>query len=205
MAQGYARFDANVRVAGVLANQSGSERHGRMLKESLQACADVPLLGSIPRGIIPPLASRHLGLVSARPNLVSAEIFDQFADSMAPFLEVEEILRIARFASPVPCNPIAETIQPRRFRLGIARDDAFHFYYPDNLEALEQAGCELVPFSPLSDRELPVKLDGLYLGGGYPEEHAAALSASKKHENRLTGSAPDLCECGLMYCPSIQT
>ncbi|MDR0842602.1 MAG: cobyrinate a,c-diamide synthase [Acidobacteriota bacterium] len=177
MAMGYARFDADVRIAGILANQCGSENHVRILRESLIG-SGTPLLGAVPRGSIPSLSSRRLGLVSARPNLVSPETLNQLADSMASALATDEILRIARHAPPISCGPIDELVAPRRFRLGLANDDAFHFYYPDNLQALERAGCELVSFSPLSDSALPERLDGLYLGGGYPEEYAAALSGN---------------------------
>ena len=198
---GYATFDPNVRVAGVLANQCGSQRHGQILKESLQACGGAPLLGAVQKGSLPPFSSRRLGLVSARPTLVSSDIIDRLACAMAPGVAVEKIIDIARSASALAVPPIEETVLPRRFRLGIACDDAFHFYYPDNLEALERAGCELVPFSPLSDEELPEKLDGLYIGGGYPEEHAAALSANRKMLEQI-GRFPRLiyAECGgLLY------
>jgi cobyrinic acid a,c-diamide synthase len=98
------------------------------------------------------------------------------------------------------------TPQPpnHQFRLGIARDEAFHFYYPDNLEALEHAGCKLVPFSPIRGAALPPNLDGLYIGGGYPEEHAAALAANQSllQQIRDFAAAGGLiyAECGgLMY------
>ncbi|MFA6562785.1 MAG: cobyrinate a,c-diamide synthase [Verrucomicrobiia bacterium] len=107
-------------------------------------------------------------------------------------------------AGKMPALPGAAQPAHRQLRLGIARDEAFHFYYPDNLEALEQAGCELIPFSPLKDIALPKHLDGIYLGGGYPEEHAAALAANQGllQQLRQFAAAGGLiyAECGgLMY------
>jgi cobyrinic acid a,c-diamide synthase len=103
-----------------------------------------------------------------------------------------------------PALPGAAQAEHRQLRLGVARDEAFHFYYPDNLEALEQAGCECVPFSPIKDSVLPPNLNGLYFGGGYPEEHAAALAANQGLLQRIRRFAAAggwiYAECGgLMY------
>jgi cobyrinic acid a,c-diamide synthase len=198
---GYANFDPELRLAGVIANHCGSEGHARWLRETLEALPGPRLLGSVLRGSMPELSSRHLGLVSAVPGTVPAEVLDQLADALAPGLLMDGIIQAARSAPAMPHMKSREAESIRKCRLGIARDEAFHFYYPDNLQALERAGCELIDFSPLHDRRLPDGLNGVYLGGGYPEEHASALSANTGMLQQIR-AFPGLiyAECGgLMY------
>jgi cobyrinic acid a,c-diamide synthase len=211
--QGFARFEPGVRVAGVIANQGGSERHLAWLSESLAGAATAPLVGMMPRGSLPTLPSRHLGLVSAEQAGLSTEILDQLADACGRHLDVSAILelvhydRIGEHDNGGPVFAIEGKLVPpysRSLRVGIARDEAFHFYYPDNLEALSRAGIEWVPFSPLADARLPADLDGLYFGGGYPELYAARLAdnATLLADIREFAAAGGLvyAECGgLMY------
>jgi cobyrinic acid a,c-diamide synthase len=244
LVKGYAEFDSRVTVAGVVANRSGSERHGSWLAESLRANGLPPAVAAIPRGAFPELSSRHLGLVSADSRNLTDGILDALAKAMEQHGSVDEILRLAgakaqsgqianaetfarlRELTPSPrtrsgvqkldsCFPRNDEQEgrpgrPSRFvtsrglGLGVAFDEAFHFYYPDNLEALESAGFELVYFSPLRDQVLPDQLDALYIGGGYPETHAATLSANRvmlESVRRFAGSGKPLyAECGgLMY------
>jgi cobyrinic acid a,c-diamide synthase len=206
-ALGYARFDPGVNVAGILANQCGSDSHIGILREALRAgCGQPlpPLLGWARRGGIPALAGRHLGLISASPRTVPDELINQLADALVPFLDIDEILRIAREAQPFAAGGTKTSLSPSsalKWRLGVARDEAFHFYYPDNLDALHDAGCELVFFSPLTDANLPENLDGLYFGGGYPEEYAAELSGNKSMLEQIARFQKLIyAECGgLMY------
>jgi cobyrinic acid a,c-diamide synthase len=152
----------------------------------------------VPRGALPTLPHRHLGLVTADAVSLSSAILDQLADACGTHLDVPAIVQLAREAGTLesagegvallgtPSSAGAERAEEtllgvpssaaQRVRLGIARDEAFHFYYPDNLEALAEAGAEWVPFSPLADARLPEQLDGLYFGGGYPEVHVARLA-----------------------------
>ena len=168
--QGFARFEPGVRVAGVIANQGGSERHRGWLAESLAAAAAPPLLGMLPRGSLPTLPSRHLGLVTAEQANLAAGILDQLADACDQHLDVPAIVELARSCegdrSGSGPNRTAVAVAPSlgecplepptgKLRLGIARDEAFHFYYADNLESLARAGVEWVPFSPLADARLP--------------------------------------------------
>ena len=176
--KGFAQFEPGVHVAGVIANQGGSPRHRSWLAESLASAETAPLLGMLPRGSLPTLPSRHLGLVAADQANFPAESLDRLADACGQHLDVPAIMELARAAEKFevvePSSPVAGV--SRRVRLGIARDAAFHFYYADNVESLARAGAEWVPFSPLADRRLPADLDGLYFGGGYPEAHAARLA-----------------------------
>ena len=200
-AYGYAHFDPDVNVAGVLANHCGSPSHVQLLRESLHDGCGLPMPGGVMRDGIPTLASRHLGLVGARQSLIAADAVERIADALASFLDLDEILRIAHSAPSLSDDiPNVPESLPR-FRLGIAHDDAFHFYYPDNLDALKRAGCELIFFSPLTDEELPENLDALYLGGGYPEEYATELSANETmRESIRRFSRLIYAECGgLVY------
>ena len=201
MAQGYARFNPEVNVAGVLANQCGSDSHVRILREALRVSSGLPMLGWAWRGGVPALASRHLGLVSANPQEVDPELMNRLADALSPCMDVDEILRIAHSARPIIGNASFSSESSNRWRVGVAVDEAFHFYYQDNLDALRTVGCELVFFSPLKDGNLPENLDGIYLGGGYPEEYAAALSANWTMREQIARFPKMIyAECGgLMY------
>lgn len=201
---GFARFEPGVTVAGVIANSCGSERHAAWMTESLRAAGQPPLVGTLPRGALPSLPSRHLGLVTAPRGGAPGDAFDHFAAAGERHLDLEAILALARSAPPMAASPPAEAACTPSVRLGVAEDEAFHFYYPDNLEAIEAAGAALVRFSPLHDACLPEDLDGLYLGGGYPEEHVAGLSANTSMLESVREFAaagrPVYAECGgLMY------
>jgi cobyrinic acid a,c-diamide synthase len=202
---GCTTFDPQLRVAGVIANRCGSERHARWLADSLKAAALPPLLGHMERNALPQLPSRHLGLVTADPANLSPTLLDKLADALEASLSLNAIVEAAKNTSALSdAAVVTTTATPARCRVGIARDKAFHFYYPDNLEALEQAGCELVPFSPMKDAALPPNLNGLYIGGGYPEEHAAALAANQSLLQQIRQFAARggliYAECGgLMY------
>jgi cobyrinic acid a,c-diamide synthase len=206
VAKGYCEFDPNLHVAGVVANKCGSERHGFWLGESLKAFGLPPLVASITRGAFPTLPSRHLGLVTADDQSLTDAILSQLAEVLERHGSIDAVLGIARNAPPVQgVSQDRETWTPRRpVRLGLAYDAAFHFYYEDNLEALEAAGCELIRFSPVSDSALPERLDAVYLGGGYPEEYAEALSENGSMRRAIREFAaagkPVYAECGgLMY------
>jgi cobyrinic acid a,c-diamide synthase len=226
---GFTHFDPRIHVAGVVANHVGSPRHGALVAESLSAAGLPPLLGAIPRGALPTLPSRHLGLVTADATQADASILDPLADACQQYLDLPRLLELARRGATVglpksasctagqassgtqadmPTTSLGmapETERaPSAIRLGIARDEAFHFYYPDNLEALRRWGAELVPFSPLADAELPAGLDGLYFGGGYPELYADRLAANgalcAAIRRFAAAGRPVYAECGgLMY------
>ena len=202
---GFCNFEQGVRIGGVIANQTGSERHADWLATALQAAGLPPLAGAVPRNGLPTLPSRHLGLVTAGSACLTPELLTELADRTEQYLQLDRILQLAA-AAPEPVSqprPTPASTDPV-VRIGIAQDAAFHFYYPDNLEALEAAGAELVRFSPLQDSVLPPDLDGIYLGGGYPEEQAANLAANngmlEAIRNFIALEKPLYAECGgLMY------
>lgn len=206
MVKGYAQFEPGVRVKGIVANQCGSERHGYWLGESLKGFGLPGLVASPPRGAFPELPSRHLGLVTADEFTLPRSVLDQLGDALERHGSVDDILAIARSAPDPPADVLEARSGPteKKIRLGLAYDAAFHFYYEDNLDALQEHGCELVRFSPLEDEALPEGLHGLYIGGGYPEEHAEALSKNRGMSlsvKRFAESGrPVYGECGgLMY------
>lgn len=202
---GLATFEPAVHVAGVVFNRVGGEGHTRLLGEAMAGPGGgsprgsaVTMLGGLPARPDLAVPERHLGLVAA--DLVVAEGWVEGLAAWAEaHLDLDRLVALAGIRAPPPVAPVVAAPGPR-VRLGIARDAAFHFYYPDNLELLEEAGAELVPFSPLADAALPA-VDGLYLGGGYPEEHAAALAANVGMRAAIRAFAgPIYAECGgLMY------
>lgn len=203
---GFSNFDTHIQIAAVIANRTGSNRHGEWIAESLAAAALPPLLGHIQRGSLPSLPSRHLGLVSANPAEFSDAVIDTLARAVSTALPLQSLLQLANTARPLKMESdvLFRKIASKPVRLGIARDEAFHFYYPDNLAALEAAGCELVEISPLHDGQLPEALDGLYIGGGYPEEFAEGLAANTTMRKSIRDFAEQggliYAECGgLMY------
>jgi cobyrinic acid a,c-diamide synthase len=206
LVKGYTDFEPDINIAGIVANQVGSERHGDWLAESLKSFRLPNIVAALPRGSLPGLPSRHLGLVSADSQILSHHILDDLAHAMEKHGSVDDIVNLAGSAPQ-----ISSTAQKQRLkdvetiaRLGVARDPAFHFYYQDNLEAFASEGCELQEFSPLKDRSLPEGLDGVYFGGGYPEEYADELSRNQEmiHSVRSFARAGRTIygECGgLMY------
>lgn len=179
MVKGFSEFHPAVSVAGVIANHGGSARHRECLSVALDGVSAARLVGMIPRGAFEPLPRRHLGLVAAGHAGLPAAMFHDSAAVCSRHLDLAAIVALARSAPAFEIEePPAPPAAARRLRIGIAQDEAFHFYYPDNLEALTRLGVQWAPFSPLADPRLPDDLDGLYLGGGYPEAHAGRLAAN---------------------------
>jgi len=209
LAQGFASFDREVRVAGLICNRVGSRGHLELLR---RATAAPPVVGGFTVDDAMSFPERHLGLRTADRDAVPDALFDRWGERAAAELDVDAILAIARTAPAIETAPSAlasasiETsgvTMPRRCRIGLAFDPAFHFYYEDNLRRLEALGAELVRFSPIEDARLP-DVDGLYLGGGYPEVYARALAANASMREAVRAFAasgrPIYAECGgLMY------
>ncbi len=208
LVKGFAEFAKGVEIVGVIANRVGSEHHQGIIARTLAAHALPPLLGALPKNGVPQLAERHLGLVSAEPA-GDPERYRELGRAIARHLDLERLLALGRRPRPQPASQ-SEPARPRpapaksRPRLGLARDRAFQFYYRDNLELLAAAGIEIIPFSPLEDTRLPTGLDGLYLGGGYPELYAEQLGRNRAMREAIrelaAGGGAIYAECGgLMY------
>ncbi len=198
-------LDPDVPLAGVILNRVGTLRQENMIRRALVANAGVPVLGVLPTLAAQPLPSRHLGLVCAVEHPDREAALEALAEAVARYVDLDALSAIAAEATGTPETAVAELSRRdgRRVRIGVLRDAAFSFYYPENLEALEAAGAELVPVSPLADRKLP-SIDALYAGGGFPEEHAGALAANEPLRaalaSEIAAGLPTWAECGgLMY------
>ena len=182
MVSGYAKFDPALRVAGVLFNRVSSEGHYKLLKEAVEQETDVVAVGYLRPDPAVTISDRHLGLVTAMEQ-GTGELYGRLAKAAEETIDLNRIEELARSAPEIVRRDeiAAPRLTPNASRLtvkvGIAYDQAFCFYYPDNLELLEAAGAELVKFSPLNDQKLP-DVDMLYLGGGYPELHGKKLAGN---------------------------
>ena len=201
VAQGFGAFDRDLRVGGVIANRVGGRAHLDLLRSAL---ASPPILGGFPRDDAHAFPERHLGLLSADDGRVAEPLFDHWGSAADVWCSIPAIFDLAKSA-PALTATVEDDRPPAapRCRVGVARDEAFHFYYADNLARLEALGAELVPFSAVHDGVLP-EVDGLYIGGGYPEAHAAALAENRSMRESVGAFAaeghPVYAECGgLMY------
>ena len=203
--QGFERFDPDVRFAGVVFNRVGSPRHLDYLLEALEGQVRMPCLGGIPREASIAIPERHLGLHTAEDHPLDASAIKGLADLVETHVDMDRLLTLCELP-PSDAHPSAASASPpgEPTRIGVARDAAFCFYYPDNLELLSQNGAEIVFFSPLQESRLPEGVDGLYLGGGYPELHAASLAANRSLRDAIQSCSrsgmPIYAECGgFMY------
>ena len=210
--QGYRAFEPDLPMAGVILNKVAGPRHEAKLRRAVEAYTDLPVLGALRRSAALEIRERHLGLVPANEATEAAAVIAAIAAAVADQVNLEALLAAARTAPALPAvaQPAPAPWRGPRRRVGIATDAAFAFYYPDDLDGLAAAGCDLVPFDTLGDRRLPRNLDGLFLGGGFPEVHADALEANRELRDdvraAVLGGLPTYAECGgMMYlCRSIR-
>ncbi|MBI5613258.1 MAG: cobyrinate a,c-diamide synthase [Gammaproteobacteria bacterium] len=212
---GYQAFDKDIRIAGVILNQLGGARHEAKLRAVIEHYTDVPVLGAIQHDERLTIVERHLGLIPSNEARAAGERIAAIAARVAAQVDLERVLAIAQAvpalgvdesnvalsqASPASGRGDSEKIS---IKLGVARDAAFGFYYPGDLDALRAAGAELVMFDALHDARLPA-VDGVFIGGGFPETHMDALAANGALRRELRGAIeaglPVYAECGgLMY------
>ena len=183
MALGYRDFDPDLDVAGVICNRVGSERHARWVTEAVQDLG-LPVLGCIPRSEQLAIPPRHLGLQTVVGQAEETRRFLNHARRLiVRHVDLDRVWAIARRAPTLDCSQerawLNDPVVRRTVRLAVARDEAFCFYYEDNLDLLRAAGAEVVFFSPLRDVALPPGTAGLYLGGGYPELYAVELARNE--------------------------
>jgi cobyrinic acid a,c-diamide synthase len=197
---GFKEFRKPSMIAGVILNDC-SETLYNMLKMPLETETGLKLLGYFPRLKECSIGSRHLGLVTATEIDGLKQKIEMLGTQAEKSIDIDALLNIAGSAQLLTGKlPAAGRIVKTRPRIAIAQDEAFCFYYADNLALLERFGAELVPFSPLHDNTLPARINALYLGGGYPELYAAALSANTTMLENLSTAInhglPTLAECG---------
>ncbi len=197
-------YDGLSGIAGVLVNRVSGERHYGLVRDAVERYTGLPCVGYLAKQQALCFPSRHLGLVPAEETDDLLPRVQQAAAEAAQTLDLDTILRIASRAVPLPETKPLPLPKRAGYRLGVALDEAFHFYYQANLDALQSAGMELVFFSPLRDQFLPDRLNGLYFGGGFPEVFAKGLSQNLSMrtsvKNALENGLPCYAECGgLMY------
>ncbi|MBL0143988.1 MAG: cobyrinate a,c-diamide synthase [Betaproteobacteria bacterium] len=204
---GLASFDPAVRIAGVILNRVGGTRHEGKLRAAIERYTGIPVIGAIGDDSRLGVLERHLGLVPAAEIGDAQARVDAMREAVGEHVDLDSILAMANTAIPAaPAAPPAIALATRPgagLRVGIARDRAFGFYYPDDIDAFRQAGATLVPVDTIEDATLP-DVDGLFIGGGFPEASAAALSANRSFRESLRraieGGLPVNAECGgLMY------
>ena len=203
--QGYRDFDPGVWIAGVILNQVGGARHEAKLVRAVQTYTDIPVLGAIGRSPELALSAAHLGLVPPVEIEEADDRVERVARRIEADIDLDRVRGIAARAEALDAGPASRHPAPRArdVRIAIARDAAFCFYYPGDLEALEAAGARLVPFDTLHDRAAP-EADGIFIGGGFPERAMSALEANTPMRSslraRIARGTPVYAECGgLMY------
>ena len=202
---GFEAFDKDLNYAGVILNNVASERHFHYLTEALEGKVGMPCLGGIARDDKISIPERHLGLVTDEDHPLTDSAMAALSENIEKSINLDKLLEnLPEF------NMAADSAIPAKeqitagIRIGVARDNAFCFYYQDNLDLLKAAGAKLVFFSPISDKRLPADLDGLYLGGGYPELAADRLAANARLRKQIKAASqegmPIYAECGgFMY------
>ena len=207
--RGFQVFSKKVNIAGVIANKIGSKNHLEIIRESVEKECGIPLIGGILFDEKMKIPERHLGLLPALESGNLDNLFNHLAEVMENSLDMDQLLKITGYRKKT--NPVAATLQPYLkpvqklpIKIAVARDAAFNFYYPENLEAMRQAGMEPVYFSPLKNEPLPVGVCGIYLGGGFPEVFSRQLSrnhiSKKTLKDAIDNGMPAIAECGgFMY------
>ncbi len=213
---GYQAFDPALALRGVILNRVGGSRHEAKLRAVIEHYTGMQVLGAVPEDPRLAMTERHLGLVPDNEAEEADAVIARMAQGVAASVDLAALLSLARdaapvkrgdlaFAAPSPPACLAADVPPAsKLRIGVAMDRAFGFYYPDDAEALQALGAELLPFDTLNDTDLPPRLDGLFIGGGFPETSAPALAANTglrtQIRQAIEAGLPTYAECGgLMY------
>ncbi|TMN22657.1 cobyrinate a,c-diamide synthase [Lentibacillus cibarius] len=204
--KGFQLFDESTNIVGVIANKVGSKGHFELVKNAVEQECHIPVIGYLKREFDIKIPERHLGLI---PSIERGELdtfFDQLGELMLETIDVDVLIDMA-VAEPIKCSQQPSMFEKKKdnvAKIAVAKDAAFNFYYPENLEILEANGGELIYFSPLAGETIPNDVDGLYLGGGFPEEFASLLAKNKETKcsvkDAVDQGLPTLAECGgFMY------
>jgi cobyrinic acid a,c-diamide synthase len=209
MVKGYMDFEPGTRIAGVILNNVAGVRHVDTIVRSLEQHCEIPVLGAIPKDADVNIKERHLGIVPLKEQDEADAMIERICGVFKGHSDIDKIMQIAYSVPAMPDQRIKIRSQgAHKIRMGVLADRAFTFYYPENLEALRQAGAHLVYVDSMSDRQLP-DIDALYIGGGFPELYAAELESNTSLRKGIGEAAeaglPIYAECaGLMYlCRSI--
>jgi len=208
---GCRQFDPDVDIKGVILNRVAGPRHEKILQENIEHYCHIPVLGAIPKLDWKNFPERHLGLVPTPEHDCAKDAIDAASQIAHRYLDLEALAAVADNAAALPASDElrentrypASSIPHPRPRIGVIKDSAFQFYYPENIAALEAEGAETVFISPLVSDKIP-PVDALYIGGGFPETHALQLAENISFRKQLKALAenglPIYAECGgLMY------
>ncbi len=214
LVHGYQTFEPGTPLAGVILNQVAQGRHETKMRQAIEHYCRLPILGALPRDAEMTIPDRHLGLIPHNEDERLTPAIQACRDAVEKYVDLEAVLRIARGAPSMPASPVSTNTQQlqnhiplppigNRPKIGVMRDQAFSFYYPENLEALQDRGAELIAINSLQDNHLP-EVDALYIGGGFPEIFLEALSANQgllaDIRQAVDFGLPIYAECGgLMY------
>ncbi|UCD56598.1 MAG: hydrogenobyrinic acid a,c-diamide synthase (glutamine-hydrolyzing), partial [Candidatus Hydrogenedentota bacterium] len=202
-ALGCKMMDQDLNIGGVILNQIGNIRQESIIRGALEKEAGMTILGSIPRIKDLPFSERHLGLLPPEEHPRAQEALERVFEAVSNNIDADAIWKLAASSPALPvCSDEGKgsvAVLNAVPRIGVLRDSAFTFYYPENLEALERLGARLVEVNSLYDKELP-PVDALYIGGGFPETHARELTSNKSFRASLRreveGGLPAYAECG---------
>ncbi len=205
-------FEPDINIDGVILNNVANERHASIIRESVEKYTNIPVLGKIPKIKSVLIPERHMGLISDQ-EYAAEEALENISQIVSSHVDTQKLIDIANNAPPLSVKSRSiwsfAPSEDRNINIGVVKDASLWFYYPENLEALERAGANIREVSLLQSDPWP-ELDGLYMGGGFPETQAEELSANKfikKHVYNLSVSGlPIYAECGgFMYlCSSLQ-
>ncbi len=207
VALGYKEFDKKIDIAGIILNNIGSANHYDYVKSAIESKAKIPVLGYLPRDSGLKISERHLGLIPFEEKRLEPVFRKRLSKLIEKNINLSRLLEIGRKARPLSRlrdRIFKEVSSKNHVTIAVAKDEAFSFYYQDNLEILSHLGSEIVTFSPLKDKRLPEGVNGLYIGGGFPELFASRLSKNKallaSIYQRSEEGLPIYAECGgLMY------
>lgn len=202
---GYQAFNNKIKIAGVILNKVGGPRHEKKLRDVIKQYTDISVIGAVPRLDELNITERHLGLIPSNEATNTHDVISKIASVIEQHVDLDLLIKIASTAESLPATSyqVITTDKPISLKVGIARDAAFGFYYPGDLNAFRAEGVELVEFDTLKDQNLP-EVDALFIGGGFPEswmdELEANVSLRNQIKERIESGLPAYAECGgLMY------
>ncbi|MFK5985099.1 MAG: hydrogenobyrinic acid a,c-diamide synthase (glutamine-hydrolyzing) [Pseudomonadota bacterium] len=208
---GYQAFDPKIKIAGVILNKLGGSRHESKLRAVLEHYTDVPVIGAVHRQKELEIIEKHLGLIPSNEDQHAKQKIQSICKIIKQSVNLEQLNQLSQqsFSLTIDETPATQpdsnfTASLTKLRIAIIKDEAFGFYYPADLETLEKSGAELVYCSALNDQKLPGNIDGIFIGGGFPERHIQKLSENKSFKQHLQqlieSGLPCYAECGgLMY------
>ncbi|MBM4762977.1 cobyrinate a,c-diamide synthase [Bacillus sp. B15-48] len=203
--KGFQMLSTGPNIIGVIANRVGSISHFELVKAAIEQECDVPVIGYLKKETNIELPSRHLGLIPAIERGELTPFFEKLGGLISETIDVDRLYELAKAPElTYKSTNFFEQRPDKGVSIAVAKDEAFNFYYQENLELLEAYGARLIYFSPLHGEEVPAEANGLYIGGGFPEEFAGQLASEEKAKQSIRSAVlrglPTLAECGgFMY------